>query len=58
MRVVFIESVYFSKKIKAMKIYKSEIGKFPFSRSSKVIESKLNGVVHLLDPKSPKLSSY
>jgi len=58
MRVVFIGSVYFSKKIKAMKIYKSEIGKFPFTRSSKAIESKLNGVVHLLDPKPPKHLSY
>ena len=40
MRVVFIGSVYFSKKIKSMKIYKSEIEKFPFPRSSKAIESQ------------------
>ena len=40
MRVVFIESAYFSKKIKAMEIYQFEIGKFPFPRSSKAIESQ------------------
>ena len=31
-------SIFLQKKIKAMKIYKSEIGNFPFPRSSKAIE--------------------